>query len=119
LDGSIPPELLSPPASRDPSPRRVRQKSKSPARWKLMRSISDAVQDLMGRHEHGMYGTHRFVMTHVQLASLGAVSFADNNVQFLLYMTPVQDVLCVTWTLTTSEQSECVVLWKTPSPGVL
>ncbi|TFY61313.1 hypothetical protein EVG20_g7101 [Dentipellis fragilis] len=53
-DGSIPPELLSPPASRDPSPRRLRSKSKSPARWKLMRSISDAVQDLMGG-EHGMY----------------------------------------------------------------
>ncbi|KAF8273269.1 hypothetical protein EI94DRAFT_1676809 [Lactarius quietus] len=54
-DSSIPPELLSPPASRDPSPRRLRQKSKSPARWKLMRSISDAVQDLMGRDENGMY----------------------------------------------------------------
>jgi hypothetical protein len=55
-DSSIPPELLSPPASRDPSPRRLRQKSKSPARWKLMRSISVAVQDLMGRDENGMYG---------------------------------------------------------------
>jgi len=55
-DSSIPPELLSPPASRDPSPRRIRQKSKSPARWELMRSISDAVQDLMGRDENGMYG---------------------------------------------------------------
>ncbi|KAI0303724.1 hypothetical protein B0F90DRAFT_1935023 [Multifurca ochricompacta] len=54
-DSSIPPELLSPPASRDPSPRRLRQKSKSPARWKLMRSISDAVQDLMGRDENGMH----------------------------------------------------------------
>jgi hypothetical protein len=55
-DGSIPPELLSPPASRDPSPRRLRQKSKSPARWKLLRCISDAVQGLMGRNENGMYG---------------------------------------------------------------
>lgn len=54
-DSSIPPELLSPPASRDPSPRRLRQKSKSRARWELMRSISDAVQDLMGRDENGMY----------------------------------------------------------------
>ncbi|KAF8841776.1 hypothetical protein BDN67DRAFT_1068223, partial [Paxillus ammoniavirescens] len=44
-DGSIPPELLSPPASRDPSPRRLRAESKSPARWKIMRSISDAVQN--------------------------------------------------------------------------
>ncbi|TFY79211.1 hypothetical protein EWM64_g4799 [Hericium alpestre] len=54
-DGSIPPELLSPPASRDPSPRRLRSKSKSPARWTLMRSISDAVQNLMGRDQPGMY----------------------------------------------------------------
>lgn len=57
-DGSIPPELLSPPASRDPSPKRLRQKSKSPARWKLLRSISDAVQGLVGRDETGMYGEH-------------------------------------------------------------
>ena len=55
-DSSIPPELLSPPASRDPSPRRLRQKSKSRTRWELLRSISDAVQDLMGRDENGMYG---------------------------------------------------------------
>ncbi|KAI0064756.1 hypothetical protein BV25DRAFT_1836625 [Artomyces pyxidatus] len=54
-DGHIPPELLSPPATRDPSPRRIRQKSKSPARWKLLRSISVAVEDFMGRDEHGMY----------------------------------------------------------------
>jgi hypothetical protein len=55
-DSSIPPELLSPPASRDPSPHRLRNKSKSPARWKLLRSISDAVQDLVGRDGNGMYG---------------------------------------------------------------
>lgn len=55
-DSSIPPELLSPPASRDPSPRRLRHKSKSPARWKLMRCISDAVQGVMGRDGNGMYG---------------------------------------------------------------
>jgi hypothetical protein len=55
-DSSIPPELLSPPASRDPSPRRLRQKSKSPARWKLLRCISDVVQGLIGRDEKGMYG---------------------------------------------------------------
>jgi len=52
-DSSIPPELLSPPASRDPSPRRLRQKSKSPARWKLLRCISDVVQGLMGRDMYG------------------------------------------------------------------
>jgi len=52
---SIPPELLSPPASRDPSPRRLRPKSKSPARWKMMRSIGDAVQNAMGISEPGVY----------------------------------------------------------------
>ncbi|KAF8525836.1 hypothetical protein BU17DRAFT_40991 [Hysterangium stoloniferum] len=41
-DGSIPPELLSPPASRDPSPRRA----KSPGRWRLLRSVTDAVETL-------------------------------------------------------------------------
>lgn len=56
-DGSIPPDLLSPPASRDPSPRRLRTKSKSPARWKMMRSISDAVQNAMELSEPGVYGT--------------------------------------------------------------
>ncbi|KZT29879.1 hypothetical protein NEOLEDRAFT_1106557 [Neolentinus lepideus HHB14362 ss-1] len=55
LGGPIPPELLSPPASREPSPRRIRAKSKSPVRWKLMRSISDAVQTVLGRDEVGMY----------------------------------------------------------------
>ncbi|EIW84025.1 hypothetical protein CONPUDRAFT_70905 [Coniophora puteana RWD-64-598 SS2] len=55
-DGSIPPELLTPPVSRDPSPRRPRTKSKSPARWKIMRSISDAVQNVMERSEYGLYG---------------------------------------------------------------
>ncbi|KAI0749574.1 hypothetical protein C8Q80DRAFT_1101403 [Daedaleopsis nitida] len=54
-DISIPPELLSPPASRDPSPRRLRTKSKSPARWKLMRSISVAVRDVMERSHPGIY----------------------------------------------------------------
>ena len=58
-DISIPPELLTPPASRDPSPRRLRTKSKSPARWKLMRSISVAVQDVMERAHPGIYGESR------------------------------------------------------------
>jgi hypothetical protein len=46
-DSAIPIDLLSPPASREPS-RLRRGTSKSPARWKLMRSISDAVQSLVG-----------------------------------------------------------------------
>jgi hypothetical protein len=57
-DGSIPPELLSPPASRDPSPRRLRPKSKSPARWKMMRSISNAVQNALEFSEPGIYSVY-------------------------------------------------------------
>ena len=53
-DSSIPPELLSPPASREPSPRRIRAQSKSPARWKVLRSINEALQDAMERD--GVYG---------------------------------------------------------------
>ncbi|TFK50115.1 hypothetical protein OE88DRAFT_1809138 [Heliocybe sulcata] len=53
--GPIPLELLSPPASREPSPRRVRAKSKSPVRWKVMRSINDAFQAVLGRDEVGVY----------------------------------------------------------------
>ncbi|KII89910.1 hypothetical protein PLICRDRAFT_159162 [Plicaturopsis crispa FD-325 SS-3] len=54
-DSHISPDLLSPPNSRDPSPRRLRTKSKSPARWKLMRSITDAIQNAMAHSEPGMY----------------------------------------------------------------
>ncbi|GLB40193.1 hypothetical protein LshimejAT787_0800640 [Lyophyllum shimeji] len=54
-DLSISPELLSPVVSRDPSPRRLRPKSKSPARWKLMRSISDAIQNVLEQRDPGVY----------------------------------------------------------------
>ncbi|KAF5371813.1 hypothetical protein D9615_009559 [Tricholomella constricta] len=54
-DLNIAPELLSPAVSRDPSPRRLRPKSKSPARWKLMRSISDAIQNVLEQREPGVY----------------------------------------------------------------
>ncbi|CAA7267141.1 unnamed protein product [Cyclocybe aegerita] len=54
-DTSISPELLSPVPTRDPSPRRLRPKSKSPARWKIVRSISDAIQDVISRGHPGMY----------------------------------------------------------------
>ncbi|KAF8071717.1 hypothetical protein FPV67DRAFT_1482419 [Lyophyllum atratum] len=54
-DSSIAPELLSPVVSRDPSPRRLRPKSKSPARWKLMRSISDAIQNVLQQRNPGVY----------------------------------------------------------------
>ncbi|KAG5726553.1 hypothetical protein E4T56_gene4684 [Termitomyces sp. T112] len=52
---SISPELLSPAVSRDPSPRRLRPKSKSPARWKLIRSISDAIQNVLVQREPSVY----------------------------------------------------------------
>ncbi|KAJ6505949.1 hypothetical protein DFH09DRAFT_1335037 [Mycena vulgaris] len=54
-DESIPIELLSPLASREPSPRRLRPKSKSPARWEIMRSISDAIQHLLELKDPGVY----------------------------------------------------------------
>ncbi|VDC02700.1 unnamed protein product [Peniophora sp. CBMAI 1063] len=57
-DITIPIELLSPPASREPSrdrPRQVRQNSRSPARWTLMRSITNALQSLLIGNEGGMY----------------------------------------------------------------
>lgn len=63
-DESIPLELLSPVASREPSPRRLRPKSKSPARWKIMRSISDAVQTLLDQ-DVGVYSTFFSLRSHI------------------------------------------------------
>ncbi|KAL5486051.1 hypothetical protein ACEPAI_7095 [Sanghuangporus weigelae] len=54
-DSSIPPELLSPPASREPSPRRLRAKSKSPARWKIMQSINSALQTAVQQDGSNLY----------------------------------------------------------------
>jgi hypothetical protein len=54
-DESIPLELLSPLASREPSPKRLRTKSKSPARWELVRSISDALQTMLDNRSPGIY----------------------------------------------------------------
>ena len=56
-DTTIPLDLLSPVSSRDNSPRRFRPKSQSPARWKILRSISDAIQNVMDRRASGVYGT--------------------------------------------------------------
>lgn len=55
-DSSIPPELLSPPASREPSPRRLRSQSKSPARWKIMQTISNALRTVVEQDGYGFYG---------------------------------------------------------------
>ncbi|KAI9061035.1 hypothetical protein FKP32DRAFT_1631567 [Trametes sanguinea] len=82
-DISIPPELLTPPASRDPSPRRLRTKSKSPARWKLMRSISVAVQDVMERAHPGIYG--KSLRPSAELPNLlvfGATEYMDGALTF-------------------------------------
>ncbi|KAF9069234.1 hypothetical protein BDP27DRAFT_1392419 [Rhodocollybia butyracea] len=54
-DDSIPLELLSPVASREPSPKRLRTKSKSPARWELVRTISDAIQTVLDSRAPGIY----------------------------------------------------------------
>ncbi|KAK2460881.1 hypothetical protein APHAL10511_007351 [Amanita phalloides] len=54
-DSTIPIDLLSPVASRDPSPRRLRPKSKSPARWKILRTINDAIQDVLKERNSVLY----------------------------------------------------------------
>ena len=59
-DATVSMDLLSPAPSRDPSPRRLRPKSKSPARWKLLKSISEAIQDVMNSQAHGVYGEFKF-----------------------------------------------------------
>jgi hypothetical protein len=71
-DSPIPIELLSAPASRDPSPRRIRPKSKSPARWKIMKSISNAVRSIMDYNDPGVYSTffHSPVLHHHYSQSL-------------------------------------------------
>lgn len=69
-DTSIGLDLLSPIPSRDPSPRRLRPKSKSPARWEILRTISDAVQAVMKLKAPGVYGTSflfHFLSTHSTL----------------------------------------------------
>jgi hypothetical protein len=54
-DTTISPDLLSPAPTRDPSPRRLRP-SMSPARWKILRSIRDAIQDVINHRNPGIYG---------------------------------------------------------------
>jgi hypothetical protein len=76
-DGSIPPELLSPPASRDPSPRRLRNKSQSPARWKIMRSISDAVQNVVDQNEPGVYGLWLIVVPDCSILTMCLCSSSE------------------------------------------
>lgn len=114
-DISIPPELLTPPASREPSPRRPRTKSKSPARWKLMRSISVAVQDVMERAHPGIYG-------EFSLFSFGRFrhvlsTHAHCQSRHPTTLTPVgSSAISI---LTTSGPSECGVLSRRVSTTAL
>lgn len=96
-DESIPLELLSPVASREPSPRRLRPKSKSPARWKIMRSISDAVQTLLDRD----LGVYSMYILHL----LGFRKLMKNK--FPLQMTLAPADSCATWISTTSGRWAC------------
>ena len=72
-DTTVSRDLLSPVPSRDPSPRRLRPKSKSPARWKLLKSISDAIQDVMNSQAHGVYGGFLFFLSLALLIILPIV----------------------------------------------
>jgi hypothetical protein len=54
-DESIPPELLTPPTSREPSPRRLQLRAKSPGRWRLLRDISTALQAALSQNVPGLY----------------------------------------------------------------
>jgi hypothetical protein len=77
----IPVELLSPPASREPSPGRLR--AKSPGRWRLLRTVHDLAERAAG----GAYGTcvsltvlfswltHVFVQSLHRMIRAQAVSF--------------------------------------------
>jgi hypothetical protein len=79
-DSAIPMELLSPPASRDPSPRRLRtKKSSSPARWKIMKSINAAVQHAMSRREPGVYGMPLLTLFRMFHADFACQSSSDST----------------------------------------
>lgn len=101
-------QLLSPPASRDPSPWRLRNKSKSPTRWRMLRSISDAVQNLMSLEEPGIYGMpssiENFANPHACLRS----TFPSLHLpQSLLFTTAVLGALFDISISIISGQSEC------------
>jgi len=105
-DTTISPDLLSPVPTRDPSPRRLRPKSKSPARWKILRSIRDAIQDVINHRNPGIYGM-----------SLDRVfpGISLNRIissQFRFRTTPDQDASCAISTSITSAQLVCVALLR-------
>lgn len=102
-DSSIPPELLTPVVSRDPSPRRIREKSKSPRRWKLINSINVAVHDTMER-AHGLH-------SECLLPDAITVIF-DRSVQSQPRRTHIPEGSFDTLISIISGQSECAVLSK-------
>jgi hypothetical protein len=57
-------DLLSPIPFRNPSPRRLHPKSKSPARWKLLKSVNDAIQDVLNSQANGVYGEFNFLSSN-------------------------------------------------------
>lgn len=110
-DLSIGLDLLSPVPSRDPSPRRLRPKSKSPARWKILRSISDAIQNVMNSRSPGVYGTLLYNFFFSTRKGLNPFSIF----QFRRLRTPVPADLSVTSTSIISEPSACVAQLKRAS----
>jgi len=65
-DGPLPPEVLTPPHSRDASPMRLRDhsndsrsarhKSKSPGRWRVIRAVSKATRSVVESVRPDVYG---------------------------------------------------------------
>jgi hypothetical protein len=108
-DTTISPDLLSPIPTRDPSPRRLRPKSKSPARWKILRSIRDAIQDVINHRNPGIYGTS------FDRLSLGTSLNTNVYFQFRYLTTHDQDASCAIWTSITSGQLACVARLKKAS----
>ncbi|KAF8626133.1 hypothetical protein AX15_005080 [Amanita polypyramis BW_CC] len=79
-DTSIALELLSPVASRGPSPRGLQPESKSNARWRILGTINDMIQDPLKEMLYGEFQFRYFcqkVMKYV--------------IEFLFQMIPDQD----------------------------
>lgn len=104
-DNGIGPDLLSPIPSRNPSPRRIRPKSKSPARWKILRSINDAIQDVLDSRTPGVHGASRY---HVLLI----MTLTVRKIQCPLPRIPVLVVTSNISTSTISAPSVCGGRWK-------
>lgn len=109
-DSSIPPELLSPPASREPSPARPAVRAKSPGRWRLIRTVTDAVQRIVDQSQSGFYGAHRLCSILERL---------KRRLQFLFLATRIQESTFAPSTSRTSGQLACAGLSVKASLGGL